>query len=94
MRFHLRTIQNCLLEGRDREGLSYLENMIGRIEAGKHRTPDVGNQMVNAVLEGELAQMPEEMTLECQGALRPICRRRISISVPFHEPDIKRAGGL
>ena len=71
MRFHLRTIQNCLLEGRDREGLSYLENMIGRIEAGKHRTPDVGNQMVNAVLEGELAQMPEEMTLECQGALRP-----------------------
>lgn len=71
MRFHLRTIQNCLLEGRDREGLSYLETVIGRIEAGKHGTPDVGNQMVNAVLEGELAQMPEEMTLECQGALRP-----------------------
>lgn len=71
MRFHLRTLQNCLLEGRDREGLSYLETVIGRIEAGKRRTPDVGNQMVNAVLEGELAQMPEEMTLECQGALRP-----------------------
>lgn len=70
MRFHLRTLQNCLLEGRDREGLSYLETVIGRIEAGKRRTPDVGNQMVNAVLEGELAQMPEEMTLECHGALR------------------------
>ena len=70
MRFHLETLQGCLVEGRYRDGLSYLETVIGRVEAGKRRTPDVGNQMVNAVLEGELAQMPEEMTLECHGALR------------------------
>lgn len=70
MRFHLRTLQNCLIEERYRDGLSYLETVIGRMEAGKRKAPDVGNQMVNAVLEGELAQMPEELTLECHGALR------------------------
>ena len=71
MRFHLETLQRCLYEGRYRDGLSYLETVIGKVKAGKRKAPDVGNQMVNAAIEGELAQMPEEMTLECQGALRP-----------------------
>ena len=71
MRFHLETLQRCLCEGRYRDGLSYLETVIGRVKSGKRKAQDVGNQMVNAAIEGELAQLPEEMTLECQGALRP-----------------------
>ena len=71
MKHHLETAEELMIkDGYTGEGLQYLEQVIGRTKRRNSGGPDVGNSMVNATIEAQMARMLRDIRLECAGGLR------------------------
>ncbi len=69
MRAHLQVLYS-FFEKEDAEGgCNYLQKMDSQLVRTAGNRVSVGNDMVDAVIEGELSRLPEDVTFSCTGAI-------------------------
>ena len=68
MNAHLQMLRACLNDAKENRAREYLDQMLGRSDFTKIKDIDVGNDLINAVIEGELLRS-EDLQLHCVGKL-------------------------
>lgn len=68
MNTHLQMLQACLNNTEESRAREYLDQILGEFDVGRMKNVDVGNDLVNAVIEGELLRS-EDLQVHCIGKL-------------------------
>jgi len=77
---HLMVIGEYLEEGKPEKARAYLEQVRGKVAGRAEDLPDLGNELANAVIAGEMQKFATGVTLCCEG--------HIAENVPMGEYDL------
>ena len=69
MRAHLQVLYSFFEKEDTEGGCNYLQKMDSQLVRTAGNRVSVGNDMVDAVIEGELSGLPEDVTFSCTGAI-------------------------